>query len=108
MPSAEEASQKAHAEVADEDLLDREDDDFDAVLLQQDQRSTRRSTHVWALQAGNADEDEPEASHALQPKNFKTKAAAEPKHTTRTQHQGVKRTPSLCYGSEQQQRIKNT
>ena len=32
VPSAEEASQKAHAEVADEDLLDPEDDDDDAVL----------------------------------------------------------------------------
>ena len=104
VPSAEEASQKAHAEVADEDLLDREDDDFDAVLLQQDQRSTRKSTHVRALQAGNANEDEPEASHALKPKKAKTKAAADPKHTTQTQHQGVKRTPSFCYGSEQHQR----
>ena len=39
--TAEEASQKAHAEVADEDLLDPEDDDDDAVLPEHDRRSPR-------------------------------------------------------------------
>ena len=55
-------------------------------------RSPRKSTHVRALQAGNADEDEPEASQAPKPKKLKTKVAAEPKQRNLTQPQGVKRT----------------
>ena len=35
-PSAEAASQKSHAEVADEDLLDLKDDDADAQLPKND------------------------------------------------------------------------
>ena len=77
VPFAEEASQKAHAEVADEDLLDPEDDDDDDALLpQHDRRSPRKSTQVRAFQAGDADEDEPVASHAPKAKKAKTKAAA--------------------------------
>ena len=95
VPSVEEASQKAHAEVADEDLLDPEDDGDDAVLPQHDRRSPRKSTQIRAFQASDEDEDEPEASQALKPKKAKTKAAAEAKHATLTRPQGVKRTLSL-------------
>ena len=91
----EEASQCAHAEVADEDLGDPEDDDEDPVLTGFDQRSPRKSTQVRAFQAGDADEEEPEASQAPKPKRLKTKAAAETKQTTLTQPQVVKRTLSL-------------
>ena len=76
--ASEEASQKAHAEVGDEDLEDPEDDDDNTLLLQHDQRSPRMSTQVRAFQAVNADEDEPEASQAPKPKKANTKAAAEP------------------------------
>ena len=47
------------------------------------------------FQAGEADEDEPRASQAPKPKKPKTQGAAEPKQTTLTQPQGVKRTLSL-------------
>ena len=93
VPFEEEASQKARAEVADEDLLDPEDDDENAVLPQHNWRSPRKSTQFRAFPADDADKDEPEASHAPKPK--KTKAAAERKETTLTQPQGVKRTLSL-------------
>ena len=93
--TTEEASQKAHAEVGDEDLEDPEDDDDDTVLPEHDRQSPWKSTQVRAFQAGDADEDEPEASQAPKPKKPKTKAAAEPKQTPSTQPQGVKRTLSL-------------
>ena len=94
--TAEEPSQHAHAEVADEDLVNLGDDDDDPPLTGpgSDRRSPRKSTQVWAFEAGDADDDEPEASQAPQPKNPKTKTAAEPKQTTLTQPQGVKRTLS--------------
>ena len=91
----QEASQKAHAEVGHEDLEDPEDDGDDDVLPQHDRQSPRKSTQVRAFQAGDADEDEPESSQAPKPKKPKTKAAAEPKQTTLTQPQGVKKTLSL-------------
>ena len=62
VPSAEQASQKAHAEVPDEDLGDPEDDDDDHVLLQHNRESPQKSRQVRVFQAGDADEDEPEAS----------------------------------------------
>ena len=93
--TAGEASQHAHAEVAEEDLEDPEDDDEDLVLTGSDWRSPRKTTQVRALQAGDADEEEPEASQGPRPKTPKTKAAAEPKQTTLTQPQGVKRSLSL-------------
>ena len=74
--TAEEASQKAHTEVGDEDSEDPEDDDDDAVLPEHDRRCPWKSTQVRAFQAGDADEDEPEASQAPKPKKPKTKAAA--------------------------------
>ena len=83
--AAEEASQHAHAEIADEDLEDPEDDDEDPVLPRSDRRSPRKSTQVRAFQAADADEEEPEASQAPKPKKPKTKAAAEPKQMTLTQ-----------------------
>ena len=64
VPSAEEASQKAHAEVADKDLLDPEDDNNDAVLPQHDWPSPWKSTQVRPLQAGESNEDEPQAGQA--------------------------------------------
>ena len=90
----EEASQKAHAEAGDEDLEDPEDADNDDTLPQHDRRSPLKSTQVRAFQAGEAYEDEMESSQAPEPKKPKTKAAAEPKQTTLTQPQGVKRTLS--------------
>ena len=93
--TAEEASQHAHAKVADDDLVDSEDDDNDAVLPGCDRRSPGKSTQVRAFQAGDAHEDEPEASQAPKPKKPKIKAAAEQKQTALTQPQGVKRTMSL-------------
>ena len=93
--TAEEASQHANAEVLHEDLEDPEDFDDDAVLPRSDRRSPRMSTRVPVFQAGNADEDEPEASQAPKGKKPKSKEAAEPKQTTLMQPQGVKRTLSL-------------
>ena len=93
--TAEELSQHAHEKVADEDLEDLGDDDDDPPLTGSDRRSPRKSTQVRAFQDGDADDDEPEASHAPNPKKPKTKAAAEPKQRTLTQAQGVKRTLSL-------------
>ena len=95
MPTAEEPSQHAHAEVADQDLEDLGDDDDDPPLTGCDRRSPRKSTQFRAFQAGDADDDEPEASQAPKPKKPKTKAAAELKQTTLTQPQAVKRTLSL-------------
>ena len=95
VPTAEEPSQHAHAEVVDEDLEDLGDDDDDPPLTGSDRRSPRKSTQVRAFQVGDADDAEPEASQAPKPKKPKTKAAAEPKQTTLKQPQGVKRTPSL-------------
>ena len=95
MSTAEEASQDAHAGVADEDLEDLEDVDEDPVLPRSDRLCPRKSTRVWAFQAGDADEEEPEASQAPKPKKPKTKAAAEPKLATLTQPHSVKRTLSL-------------
>ena len=94
VPSAKEGSQKAYGEVADEDLLDPEDDD-DALLPQHNQPSPWKSKQVRAFQAGDADEDKPEASYTLKPKKAKSKAAADPKQTTLTQPQEVKSTLSL-------------
>ena len=91
--TAEEPSQHTHEEVADEDLDDLGDDDDDPPLTGSDRRSPR--TQVRAFQAGDADDDEPEATQAPKPKKPKTKAAAELRQTTLTQPQGVKRTPSL-------------
>ena len=93
--AAEEPSQHAHEEVADKDLEDLGDDEDEPVLPRPDRRSPRKSTQVWAFQAGEADEDEPRASQATKPKKPKSQAAAEPKQTTLTQPQGVKRTLSL-------------
>ena len=95
MSTAEEASQHPHAEVADEDLEDPEDDDENTVLQGSDGRSPRKLTQVRAFQAADAHEKEPEANQAQKPKMPKTKAAAEPKLTTLTQPQGVKRMLSL-------------
>ena len=94
---AEERSQHAHAEGADEHLDDPGGNDDKPLLTGSDRRSPRKSTQVRALQAGEADEDEPRASQAPKPKKPKTQAAAETKQTTLTQPQGVKRTPSLLY-----------
>ena len=93
--AAEEPSQHAHAEVAHEDLEDPGDDDDEPPLTGSDRRSPRKSTQFRAFQAGDEDEDEPGASQAPKPKKPKTRAAAQPKQTTLTQPQGVKRTPSL-------------
>ena len=71
------------------------DDDDEPLLTGSDQRSPRKSTQVRAFQAGEADEDELRGSQALKPKKPKTQAAAEPKQTTLTQPQGVKRALSL-------------
>ena len=88
--TADEASQHAHAEVADEDLEDPEEEDDDPLLTGFDRRYPRKSTQVRAFQAGDADDEEPEASQAPKPKKPMTKAAAEPKQKTLTQPQGVK------------------
>ena len=93
--AAEEPSQHAHAEGGDEHVDEPGDYDHEPLLTGSDRRSPRKSTHVRAFQAGNADEDEPRASQAPKPKKPKTQAAAEPKQTTLTQPQGVKRTLSL-------------
>ena len=93
--TAEEASQHAHAEIADEDLEGPEDHDADPVLPRSDRRSPRKSTQVPAFQAGDADEEEPEGGQAPKPKKPKTNPAAEPKQTTLAQPQGVGRTLSL-------------
>ena len=63
--------------------------------MQNDRRSPRKSTPIRAIQAGDADEDEPEASEVAKPKMAKTKAAVEPKQTTLMQPRGLKRTLSL-------------
>ena len=55
----------------------------------------RRQTQFRAFQAGDADDEEPEGSQAPKLKKAKTKAAAEPKQTTLTQVQGVKRNLKL-------------
>ena len=55
--TAEVASQKAHAEVAEEDLQEPENDDYDALLQPHVRRSPRKSTRVRAFQAGEGDED---------------------------------------------------
>ena len=91
--AAEEPSQHAHAEGGDEED-EPGDDDNEPLLTGSDRQSPRKCTQVWAFQAGEADEDEPRASQAPKPKKPKTQAAAEPKQTTLTQPQGVKRT--LC------------
>ena len=93
--TAQEQSQHAHEELAAEDLEDLGDDDDEPVLPRPDRRSPRKSTQVQAFQAGDADEDEPRASQAPKPKKPKTQAAAEPRQTTLTQPQGVKRALSL-------------
>ena len=93
--TAEEPSQHAHEEVADKDLEELGDDDDELPLTGSDRRSSCKSTQVRAFQAGDADDDEPRASQALKPKKPKTQVAAEPKQTTLTQPQGMKRTPSL-------------
>ena len=93
--TAEEVSEKAHAEVGDGDLEDLEDDDDDAVLTEHYRQSPRKSTQVRPVQAGDADEDEPEVCQAPRSKMPKTKAAAEPKQTTLLQLQRVERTLSL-------------
>ena len=77
--TAEEASQHAHAEVADEDLDDLENDDEGPLLTGSDRRSPRKSTQVRRFLAGDADDEEPDATQAPKPKKPKTKAAAEPK-----------------------------
>ena len=93
--TAEKPGQHAHEEVADKDVEDLGDNDDDPPLTGSDQRSPQKSTQVRAFQAGDADDDEPEASQAPSPKQPNTKAAAEPKPTTLTQPQGVKRTLSF-------------
>ena len=62
--AAEEPSQHARAEVADEHLEDPGDDDDDPPLTGSDPRSPRKTTQVRAFQAGDADEDEPRTSQA--------------------------------------------
>ena len=93
--TAEEASHHAHEEGADEDLEELGDDDNEPPLTGSDRRSPRKSTQVRAFQAGDAEYDEPRASQAPKPKTPQTQAAAEPKQTTLTQPQVVKRTLSL-------------
>ena len=93
--AAEEPSQHAHAEVADEDLEDPGDDDDERLLTGSARRSPRKSTHVRAFQAGDADGDELRASQVPKLKKPKTQEAAEPKRATLTQYQGVKRMLSL-------------
>ena len=93
--AAEEPSQHALAEGGDEDVDEPGDDDDEPLLTGSDQRSPRKSTQVQAFQAGEADEDDPRASQAPKPKKTKTQATAEPKQTTLTQPQEVKRTLSL-------------
>ena len=55
--TADEASRHAHAEVADEDLEDPEEDDDDPLLTGFDRRYPRKSTQVQAFQAGDADDE---------------------------------------------------
>ena len=55
--TAEEASQHAHAEIADEDLEDLEDNDEEPVLTATERRSRRKSTQLRAFQAGDADNE---------------------------------------------------
>ena len=93
--AAEEPSQHAHGEGGDEDVDEPGDDDDEPLLTGSDRQSPRKSTQARAFQAGDADEDEPRESQALKPKKPKTQAAAEPKQTTLTQPQGVKRPLSL-------------
>ena len=71
------------------------DDDDEPLLTGSDRRSPRKSTQVRAFKAGEANEDEPRASQAPKPKKPKMQAAAEPKQTTLTQPQALKRTLSL-------------
>ena len=92
---AEELSQHAHAEGGDEDVDEPGDDDDEPLLTGSDRRSPQKSTQNRAFQASEADEDEPRGSQAPKPKKPKTQAAAEPKQTTLTQRQGVKRTLRL-------------
>ena len=93
--TAEEASRHAHAEVADEDSEDPEDADEDPVLPGSDRRCPQKSTQARVFQAGDADEEEPEARQAPKPKNPNTEAGAERKQKTPTQPGGVTRTLSL-------------
>ena len=108
--TAHEGSQHSHAELADEDLEGPENDDKDPVLPGSDRRSPWKSTQVRAFQAGDAGEEKPEASQALKLKKPKTKAAAEPKQTTLTQPQALKRTlrlpdPSTAVGSTSRSKV---
>ena len=93
--AAEEPSQHAPAEGGDGDVDESGDDDDEPLLTGSDPGSPRKSTQVRAFQAGEANEDEWRASQAPKPKKQKTEAAAEPKQTTLTQPQGVKRTLGL-------------
>ena len=93
--TAEEPSQHAHEEAAENDLEELADDNGEALLTGSDRRSPRKSTQVRAFQAGDAEHDEPRASQAPKLKKQKNQGAAEPKQTTLTQPQGVKRTLSL-------------
>ena len=70
--AAEEPSQHAHAELANEDLEDPGEDDDEPPPTGSDRRSPRKSTQVRAFQAGDAHEDEPRASQVPKPKKLKT------------------------------------
>ena len=94
--ATEEPSQHAHAEGTNQDMDDPGDDDDEPLLTRSDRRSPWKSTQVRAFQAGKAEEDEPRTSQAPKSKKPKTQGAAEPKQTTLTQPQGVKRTLSLA------------
>ena len=65
------------------------------MLPENDLQSPWKSTQGRAFQAGDADEEELEASHAPKPKKAKTNPPAEAKHKTLTQPQGLKRTLNL-------------
>ena len=52
--AAEEPSQHAHAEGGEEDVDEPGDDDDEPLLTGSDPRSPRKSTQVWAFQAGEA------------------------------------------------------
>ena len=93
--AAEEPSEDAHAEGGDKDVDEPGDDDNEPLLTGSDWQSPRKSMQVPAFQAGEADEELPRASQAQKLKKPKTEAAAEPKQTTLTQPQEVKRTLSL-------------
>ena len=55
--AAEEPSQHAHTEDRDEDVDEPGDDGDEPLLTGSDRRSSRKSMHVGAFQAGEADED---------------------------------------------------